>query len=584
MKQIYLSILILFTAAISMNAQVMYSEDFDAASVADGSGVEGSSGSVLVNIGDYPALVDWTIDASAADLSASSDWAKTDGGQFSFRDTDGDIIWDSELIDISTATGAFNFSVDASNNNGGFEDSDYLDVLYSIDGGAFVLVQDWNGLGDTTHTFLGEKNGTDWDGSVPEVVTVSGLTGSSTLQIRVIGNVNAGGEQLFFDNINVFEGAPAPSLSITSPTDNEVLASGDFNVSFLVNNFMVAQTGGDGYVQYSLDSAPATDKFDTTDIAFTGVTSGQHSLTLELVDNTGSSLTPSVVQTVNFEVAGALQVQDLAGLRAITLPSTDVITVAGEVFVTHTESFRNQKWVQDATAGVLIDDNAGIITTAIVRGDGLTGITGTISEFNGLLQFTPTADTGAPTSTNNMPAPQVVTLAMLNTNAEDYESELVQINGVSFDNADGTVAFSNGSEEPISLGADVFTHRSLFNVDYIGLPLPTAPSDIVGFITERANGYSVQARDRSDVSTLSSASIEATSFKIYPNPATGNTVNITSSNGEAVNVVIYSTLGQKVLTANSITNEINISNLDSGIYIVKITQGTAAQTRKLVIK
>jgi hypothetical protein len=173
---------------------------------------------------------------------------------------------------------------------------------------------------------------------------------------------------------------------------------------------------------------------------------------------------------------------------------------------------------------------------------------------------------------------------MLNTNAEDYESELVQINGVTFDNADGTVAFSNGSEEPISLGTDVFTHRSLFNVDYIGLPLPTAPSDIVGFITERINGYSVQARDRSDVSTLSNESFETNTFKIYPNPATGNTVNITSSNGEAVNVVIYSTLGQKVLSATSVTNELNISNLDSGIYIVRITQGSAAQTRKLVIK
>jgi hypothetical protein len=45
MKQIYLSILLLFTAAISTNAQVMYSEDFDATSVADGSGVEGSTGS-----------------------------------------------------------------------------------------------------------------------------------------------------------------------------------------------------------------------------------------------------------------------------------------------------------------------------------------------------------------------------------------------------------------------------------------------------------------------------------------------------------------------------------------------------------
>jgi len=84
--------------------------------------------------------------------------------------------------------------------------------------------------------------------------------------------------------------------------------------------------------------------------------------------------------------------------------------------------------------------------------------------------------------------------------------------------------------------------------------------------------------------TLSNYLFEALTFNIYPNPAVGNTVHITSSNGEAVNVVIYSTLGQQVLTAKALTNELNVSNLNAGMYIVRISQGNATQTRKLIIK
>lgn len=85
--------------------------------------------------------------------------------------------------------------------------------------------------------------------------------------------------------------------------------------------------------------------------------------------------------------------------------------------------------------------------------------------------------------------------------------------------------------------------------------------------------------------TLSNGTFESNTFKIYPNPAaTGSTVNVVSSNGEAVNVVIYSTLGQKVLAVNALTNTLNVGNLDSGMYIVRISQGEATQTRKLIIK
>ncbi|BAO55161.1 T9SS type A sorting domain-containing protein [Nonlabens marinus] len=589
MKQIYTLFIFTLIALTNMNAQVAYIEDFS--TPADGTGIEGSTGGTLVNIGDYPAGVDWTIDASAGELTANSDWAKTVGGLFSFRDTDGEVIWQSEAIDISVANGAFSFSVAASNNAGGFETGDLFNVYYSIDGGSYILVQDWNGLGSATATIIGEKGGNDWDtSSGAEIITVSGLTGTSTLQIRVGGSVNAGGEEFFFDDVTVFEGQPAPSLTITSPNNNEVLASGDFTASFTVNNFSVGNTGtDDGYVQYRLDSEAFTDKFDTNDISFSNVAAGSHALDIQLVDPAGAKLTPEVIQTINFEVAAQNTVANIAELRAITLPSTTVFTITGEVTVTHTESFRNQKWIEDATGAILIDDNAGVITTALTRGDRVSGITGSLTEFNGLLQLNPTEDPGAPTSSGNTVTPQSVSLNALALNPEDYESELVSVSMVSFTNADGTIVFENGADLAIDNGVELFTHRSFFGKDYIGEVVPTESGVLTGVVVQnnsRPEPYAISPRDANDIGalTLSITSLNKVEFTLFPNPATNSKLNINSSNGAEFDVEVFSTLGQRVITQKSVTNTINIDSLTTGLYIVKISQGDASQTRKLVVK
>ncbi len=72
-------------------------------------------------------------------------------------------------------------------------------------------------------------------------------------------------------------------------------------------------------------------------------------------------------------------------------------------------------------------------------------------------------------------------------------------------------------------------------------------------------------------------------FSLYPNPANGK-FSITSTTKPLTNVEIYNLLGQKVLDLNfSNTNseEINISSLKSGIYLVNINKTT---TKKLIVK
>lgn len=75
-------------------------------------------------------------------------------------------------------------------------------------------------------------------------------------------------------------------------------------------------------------------------------------------------------------------------------------------------------------------------------------------------------------------------------------------------------------------------------------------------------------------------------FATYPNPVTSDNVTITSNSAENKQVVIFNVLGKKVVSTNftGTKSDINVANLASGIYILKVTEGTKTATSKLIIK
>ncbi|KRP26632.1 MAG: hypothetical protein ABS28_02155, partial [Cryomorphaceae bacterium BACL22 MAG-120619-bin32] len=74
-------------------------------------------------------------------------------------------------------------------------------------------------------------------------------------------------------------------------------------------------------------------------------------------------------------------------------------------------------------------------------------------------------------------------------------------------------------------------------------------------------------------------------FATYPNPVTSDNVTITSNSAENKQVVIFNVLGKKVVSTNftGTKSDINVANLASGIYILKVTEGTKTATSKLII-
>jgi len=71
---------------------------------------------------------------------------------------------------------------------------------------------------------------------------------------------------------------------------------------------------------------------------------------------------------------------------------------------------------------------------------------------------------------------------------------------------------------------------------------------------------------------------------MYPNPLSGNTLYLTSTANAEMNVKIYNVLGKEVLSAKVNNTTVDVSNLASGVYMVKITEEGKTATRKLVVK
>ena len=84
--------------------------------------------------------------------------------------------------------------------------------------------------------------------------------------------------------------------------------------------------------------------------------------------------------------------------------------------------------------------------------------------------------------------------------------------------------------------------------------------------------------------TLGLVNNSISKLSIYPNPVTNGELFISSTSNLEKEVIIYTTLGQKVLQDKTVSEAINVSTLTPGTYFVKITEAGLTTTKKLIIK
>lgn len=409
-------------------------------------------------------------------------------------------------------------------------------------------------------------------------------------------------------SLTATESSTAPILVINTPAPNTIFVPlSNVTSAITVSNFTVANGSGNGHIHYSVDGGTPVMKYDTNPIVLNGLAAGVHTLTYSLVDNSHALLNPDVSATVSFTITGITTVANIAALRAGTLNA--YYTLTGEAVVSHVRSpagtvlvatTRNQKFIQDATGGVLIDDSAAKITTPFVLGDSMSNVSGQLINFNGILEFVPLQNQTV-VSSNNALVPQNITLPTFNANVDNYESELISFNNITINGtlvagvltplAPGAL-FAVNTNYSVTDGTNSGVLRTGFaEADYIGTAVPTGAFNAIALGYDNVTTATPPVltpqfiiRTSADISLLNTQNNEIAGLKVYPNPVSNGVLHIESNLNTERTISLFDVLGKQVISTTTSNTAINIATLKSGVYIVKITEAGKTATRKLVVE
>ncbi len=267
------------------------------------------------------------------------------------------------------------------------------------------------------------------------------------------------------------------SLTIdgVTATITNVTGSGTSTLTFTISE-TIAKNSGALLVSYNDASGNVQDGTANSLASFTDVT---------VVNNTTTNV-----------------VGNLTEARALS--SGESVRISGEVLVTYvTGNSRNQIFIQDSGAGILIDDSSGTIVTSLSEGDGVTDLEGTLGAFGGVTQLVPDVDPGATSSTGNTITPLIVTIADFNAAVDTYESRLLVIENVNYTNADGALTFtdptSDYSDVSDGVNTTTFDADGFLNIDYSADIIPYGQLDLIVLGRENNGTPIVTARSSSDI-------------------------------------------------------------------------------------
>ena len=132
--------------------------------------------------------------------------------------------------------------------------------------------------------------------------------GARTLRVELVNNDHTSFTPPVYSDLVVnvptlsFTGAPAEGSTITGTSTAVTVAATGFSLV----GFPKAAAPGEGHIHYFVDGKPAPGDYATpgTSFTFTGLTTGRHTITAELVDSEHASLNPPVVASRTFTVGG----------------------------------------------------------------------------------------------------------------------------------------------------------------------------------------------------------------------------------------------------------------------------------------
>jgi myo-inositol-hexaphosphate 3-phosphohydrolase len=86
------------------------------------------------------------------------------------------------------------------------------------------------------------------------------------------------------------------------------------------------------------------------------------------------------------------------------------------------------------------------------------------------------------------------------------------------------------------------------------------------------------------IQPLESKSDKIEGLTIYPNPVSNGKLYISTLKNTSKDVEIFDVLGKKIYASSFWGTSLDISKLNSGVYIIKVTENNITATRKLIVK
>lgn len=453
---------------------------------------------------------------------------------------------------------------------------------YSTDGST------WNPISYTANTT------TSWT-----LVTVPGgnIPSSATLSLRFTNNTSAS-EQIRIDDIKLTNSSSTCALTLSTQTEACVmstLALDDYTVT-------IPYTGG----------ATATYTISTS-----GTVSG---------DNPSSTANGNIVVTFSEGTAYAINITGGTCNLDITGNSPECKPINT---LPYNEPFNytvgNSLGLEQMWTNVNSGDNIDIASGSLTYGS-LVG-TGNSASFagTGIDCFSPFTATNAGTlyagfmmnvtDLSGMTDGNESYFAILTDAAQSFRARLFTKKSgtqyqIGFDASSTTTNYdttlrNEGDVVYVIMGYDFTTNMlnawinpnlstfnastpSTLNVDLTASPI----TELGGFMLRQASNTTTPGItfDELKISTVATDFLGTKSFDainglaMYPNPVSGNVLNITSANNAAMNVQIFDILGKQVINTQVTNNTVNVSQLNAGVYIVKITEEGKTATRKLVVR
>lgn len=277
----------------------------------------------------------------------------------------------------------------------------------------------------------------------------------------------------------------------------------------------------------------------------------------------GGLVTP---KTIDVTGEGAnLTAATLNELRKLSADKTTVYTLrSNDLIVAYRNG--NNTYIQDNTAGILVFDPQQIITTELAEGDLVTEIKGTLTNYNGLLELIPATDVTVG-GNRSLDDPDVVTVAQLLAEWDNYESRLVRIDKVEFEAG----SFDAGHKAlTFTQDGNTMACYDKFNV-LAGYTPPTGDVTVVGFPNIFGTTYQIYPRSTADIFS-SPTGLENHLQKSASVYAVGQTIYVKAEAGQKITV--FNALGQLIAETAASEGTTEITLPGKQLVIVKTTTQT----------